>query len=239
MRMFHVTPTCDWSIYTITDPRVVRHAQVVRLRVWDQIFIQYTQDDSTVRHTIILESITKHQIVWTSINSCIRPIPDRWVGLIVGILHDFKRMSFLVEKCAELGVHRIVFWWSDYSQLSSVSNKKLEKLRMVALQAVEQSNSWIVPHIEQISDLRALWQIECVVCAADWSDSAELWVWKGTDIWSIYAAIWPEWWRTDADCAKLRAISSTYTTVSLGESILRTETACIVATYMLGQSLRR
>lgn len=66
---------------------------------------------------------------------------------------DFERVKIAIEKLSEIGVNKIIFFKSEFSQFKNYSSNKIEKLKKISIQACEQSGNFIIPQIFQIDKL--------------------------------------------------------------------------------------
>ncbi len=73
--------------------------------------------------------------------------------LAIGILKSSDRMEWLVEKCTEIGVGRLVFFRSTNSERAKIN---LEKLTKTAIAALKQSHGFWLPTIEETTFEKAL-----------------------------------------------------------------------------------
>jgi 16S rRNA (uracil1498-N3)-methyltransferase len=163
------------------------------------------------------------------------PSPPR-VTLVLAIF-KFDRMEWAIEKCTELGVSRIVplIAQRTNAHLASSASRRVERWRRIVQQAAEQSRQ------VQPSEIRApiklkdaialpghrrilLWEgeEEATLIEALQSDSI------GSD---VVLALGPEGGWTDGEVELFRAAG--WLTASLGNAILRAETAAIASTAVV------
>lgn len=59
------------------------------------------------------------------------------------------KVEFILQKCTELGVDKIVFWASEFSQIKSelINKEKVSRWRKIAGEATEQSGRIFIPEI--------------------------------------------------------------------------------------------
>jgi 16S rRNA (uracil1498-N3)-methyltransferase len=150
----------------------------------------------------------------------------------------FDRMEWVIEKCTELGVARIlpVICQRTDAHIAAASGKRVERWRRIAFQASEQSRRASPPEISDplkfadavrlSGDLRiALLESEKQVLLKDLlradSEAAK----------QVMLAVGPEGGWTENE---IRAFHSAgWTAASLGDTILRAETAAIAATVIV------
>lgn len=66
--------------------------------------------------------------------------------MAIGILKSSERMEWIVEKCTEIGVGKLIFFKSQNSERAKVN---IDKLRKTAIAALKQSHGSWLPAIEE------------------------------------------------------------------------------------------
>lgn len=143
-------------------------------------------------------------------------------SLYVGILKHPDRLEWMVEKCAELGVKKLVLMKCDRTEKNKIHQDRLEK---IAISALKQSHDAWLMKIAYTSFDEALEQVDFAGIA--YCDSAEnkipLHQWD---------AIHPIFIGPEGDFSKNeinKALEKGFASLDLGKKILRTETAAMVA----------
>lgn len=77
----------------------------------------------------------------------------RQVAMAVSLPNTGAKLDMIVEKLTEVGVDKIVFFPAERSQMRDLSEKKLAKLTLYALEASEQSNRWMIPEVDYVRNL--------------------------------------------------------------------------------------
>jgi 16S rRNA (uracil1498-N3)-methyltransferase len=178
----------------------------------------------------------------------IRPTPHVTLALAI---FKFDRMEWAIEKCTEIGVARIipVIARRTDTHLASAAQKRRERWQRIALQATEQSRRVVPPEIATTVKLRDLGSAGvspagrpevggtvCRIVLAESEDGAQLRdVLKNRPTEAILA-IGPEGGWTDDELQWFR--ESGWIAASLGNTILRAETAAIVAAALALDALR-
>jgi 16S rRNA (uracil1498-N3)-methyltransferase len=156
--------------------------------------------------------------------------PDITLALSI---FKFDRMEWAIEKCTELGASRIVpvIARRTDSHLASAALKRAERWRKIALEAAQQSRRASPPEIlslSKLTDVLALQAASRIVLSE--SETAvmlrEVASPAGTAI-----AIGPEGGWTEEELKQF--LEAGWTSASLGSTILRAETAAIVALAMV------
>jgi len=170
------------------------------------------------------------------------------ITLLLAIF-KFDRMEWAIEKCTELGVSRIipVIARRTDAHLASSSTKRVERWQRIARQASEQSRRAAPPEIAapiKLSESLSFSESMRVVLAES-EDQTSL-----RDVLASHAAgdaakageqfvlaIGPEGGWTEDELAAFQRAG--WISASLGDTILRAETAAIAATALVASALQR
>jgi 16S rRNA (uracil1498-N3)-methyltransferase len=146
-------------------------------------------------------------------------------------IFKFDRLEWAIEKCTELAVARIIPVMAGRTEkhLAAAAAKRVERWHRIARQASEQSRSSSPPEISDPIKLRDLFEIpgdNRIVL--DENERERLLIDAlSADVPTTTLAIGPEGgWRPE-EVAGFR--SAGWTTASLGQTVLRAETAAIAA----------
>jgi 16S rRNA (uracil1498-N3)-methyltransferase len=154
-------------------------------------------------------------------------------------IFKFDRMEWAIEKCAELGVTRIVpvIARRTDSHLVTASAKRVERWRRIALQAAEQSRRASPPEIVDPIKLREASTLpaELKIVLSEVEEQSQLRDIQPTG--DVLLAIGPEGGWTEAELELLE--KNGWVSASLGPTILRAETAAIAATAVTMSALNR
>jgi RsmE family RNA methyltransferase len=135
-----------------------------------------------------------------------------------------------VQKCCEVWYRKIVFFESERSQKLVLSGNKKERLRKIAIEAIEQCWGNIIPEIEYDDTINNIWWVT-LVCHTQWAKSMNLR--DLTSVGDINIVVWPEWWLSDDE---LQVLQNTWAQrVFFGERILRCETVGEVVWFYMSQ----
>jgi 16S rRNA (uracil1498-N3)-methyltransferase len=157
--------------------------------------------------------------------------------ILVLAVFKFDRMEWAIEKCTELGVSRIVPVISRRTDahLAAASAKRVERWRRIARQAAEQSRRVAPPEIaapiklSEALNLRAALRI--VLAEAEERTLLRDVVKPQTSDGGVALAVGPEGGWTDAELQSFRPAG--WISASLGNTILRAETAAMAATAVV------
>jgi len=154
----------------------------------------------------------------------------------------FDRLEWAIEKCTELGVARVipVIARRTDAHLAAAAVKRRERWERLARQAAEQSRRPSAPNIEvprPLQDLIGDEETKPAVRVVLAESGASL---RVRDVLpesgDVILAVGPEGGWTDGELAAFQA--SGWVAASLGDTILRAETAAIVAAALALDSLR-
>ena len=165
-------------------------------------------------------------------------IPTSDVTLALSIF-KFDRMEWAIEKCTELGVARIIpiVAHRTDSHLATAAVKRRDRWQRLALQASEQSRRAGPPEIAAPARLKEFIGVAgSRIVLAESESNTRLRDALTPRPSSVILAIGPEGgWTTDEI---QQFLDSGWISASLGNSILRAETAAIVATALTLDALR-
>jgi len=228
MRLFHTPFVLKNKQLTLSEERVVKHARVLRLQVWNEIAVQDTVDGVTIRYICCIAEMSKNHILCNILSSDQRLL-ETWIGMLVGIPNTNDKLHTIVQKLTEIGISDIVFWKNDRSTGQDISVKKLSKICKISLESLEQSNGRQLPTISQVDNIheRVVGK-ELVLFDFEWQDVTSI-QWIPTD--RLYGVVWPEGHFSPRDYETIwfQVVSK----ISLGDHILRTETAAITGAWAL------
>lgn len=232
-------PEADLDVLDLELSDGDRHhiARVLRLTTGDRIVL--TGPDG--REAIVLLSEVSAQRVTGTISELIER-PRRPRVVLAPAVSRKERMELTIQKATELGVTAV---WPLMTARCVVkldddrAGKRTERWRKIAEEAAKQSQRESVPEVREPISLSGLasetGQFDVVL--VPWEDStgsfgigAALDAAGATPDTSVLVVIGPEGGLEEAEVAALEAAGGVV--VTLGDTILRTETAAIVATAL-------
>jgi 16S rRNA (uracil1498-N3)-methyltransferase len=162
------------------------------------------------------------------------------ITLVLAVF-KFDRMEWAIEKCTELGVARIVpvIARRTDAHLAAASAKRAERWQRIARQAAEQSRRAAPPEIAapmklaEALDLTGALRI--VLAESEEQTLLRDVVKPKTAEDGIVLAVGPEGGWTEGELQSFR--QSGWTSASLGDTILRAETAAMAATAVVASAL--
>ena len=212
-----------WESIKISDTKILSQIRkVLRMKIWDSFFVQ----NGNIRYKLKISNRDDKNIFWQIVEFIEHPkwINETWIAIAMSNKRD--KMETIVQKLSEIWIKNIFFRPSERSIIRERNEKKLERINKIAKEAIEQSRWRELPKITLEKDISKIIEWKEVI-VFDKSES------NFTSIWTVKNAlwiIWPEWWLTENDYKKFwKKIK----TVSLGDTVLRTETASIIAARYL------
>jgi 16S rRNA (uracil1498-N3)-methyltransferase len=189
-----------------------------------------------------IETARKEHVVFKTIEKLAAPEPEARITLCAALI-KFDHFEWMIEKATELGVAKIVPVQATRSEhgLERAAHKRIERWRRIAVEASQQSRRAHLPEIEEPVNLRDALKIgDKYRFVLDEDPSAVPLISalpaerRASD--EIAVLIGPEGGWTDDERAFCTAAG--WTPVSLGQLILRAETAAIAALSFVSLSWR-
>ena len=237
MRIFTDAANIEEKMIRITDKGDIRHMiKVMRMREGDTVDVS---DSSQWEYRAEILSIDEEQVLLSILDKQkFAREPELAVTLFQGIPKAGK-METIIQKCVELGVHSIVPVFMDRTVVVEKGNfsKKLERWQKVSDEAVKQCKRGMIPEICP--------QLRFGEMTAQLSDyDLILFPYENEDNFSIKdclrglsekpktvaIVIGPEGGFSDKEAAAMDEAGAAR--VTLGKTILRTETAGMAALSM-------
>jgi 16S rRNA (uracil1498-N3)-methyltransferase len=173
-----------------------------------------------------------------------KPLPSITLALAI---FKFDRMEWAIEKCTEIGVARIipVIARRTDAHLATAAVKRHERWQRLVRQAAEQSRRAAVPEVAvpvMLKDLAGvlpaagMTRIVLAESLAESVDSDRLGDVLQAGVHEVVLAVGPEGGWAAEELAWFRAAG--WVAASLGQTILRAETAAIVAIALALEALR-
>lgn len=155
-------------------------------------------------------------------------------------IFKFDRMEWAIEKCTELGVSRIIplIARRTDAHLAAASAKRVERWQRIALQASEQSRRTVPPQIAAPVKLAEILNLQAglrIVLSESENRTLLRDAVKSNPADGVLLAIGPEGGWADDELQSFQQAG--WTSASLGNTILRAETAAIAATAIVSSAL--
>jgi len=227
MQLFITEFEKKWESIKISNTEILAQIRkVLRMKIWDEFFVQ----NENIRYKLQITDWDDKNIFWNIIDSIeySKPIDNNWIAIAMSNKRD--KMEIIVQKLSEIWIKHIYFRPSERSIIRERNEKKLERINKIAKEAVEQSRWRFLPEIKFEKDISKIIEWKNIIIF----DKCESTVTKNSNFTKSKQAIlwivWPEWWLTDND---YKIFWDNKRTVSLWDTVLRTETASITAAWII------
>jgi len=219
----------------LTGSHAQHLSRVLRVRVGQRFDISTTEGVRSGIVSAIHDSRVEFELGEAVIE---QPAPAITLALAI---FKFDRMEWAIEKCTELGVAKIIPVIAQRSEphLASAATKRVERWKRVAMQASEQSRRASPPEIAEPVKVKELIQFPAanrVLLSESEHEQALKDALHSAD-GEILLALGPEGGWTAAEIELFS--SEGWTSASLGNTILRAETAAIAAVAVILSELHR
>ena len=224
MQLFITNFEKKWEIIKISDTEIISQIRkVLRMKIWDIFFVQ----NENKRYRLQISDRDDKNIYWNILDFNEQSKEIDKIGIAIAMSNKRDKMETIVQKLSEIWIKYIYFRPSERSIIRERNNKKLERINKIAKEAVEQSRWRHLPEIHFEKDISKIikWKDIIVFDKSEWNNNEK--IKKNKDILWI---IWPEWGLTEND---YKNFWEKIKTVSLWDTVLRTETASIIAARYL------
>ena len=234
MQLFHIDSDkvrVKWdNIEIFSVPELISQLRkVLRIKKWDKICIQYSDNGWTTRYELSINDWTDRDLNGEIISSKTFPFPEKDISMLIAMPNKREKAELIVQKLTEIWVHNVYFRVSEHSIIRQWNDKKAERLDKISHEAVEQSR-WIqLPEIKFLNQNELVnfvsWK-DVIIANMNWLHYWEIIKksWK-----NVCGVIWPEWWFSEKDLSLFKDANI----IDLWDNVLRMETASIVLARLL------
>ena len=235
MQLFHIDSDkirVKWNdIEIFSVPELLSQLRkVLRIKKWDKICIQYSDDNQTIRYELSIQDRTDKDLMGEIVSSQTFSFPEKNISMLIAMPNKREKAELIVQKLTEIWVINIYFRVSEHSIIRQRNEKKFERLDKISLEAVEQSR-WIqIPEIKFIKtekELKDFIDWKSIILAN--MNGLQYWDTKKLSNNDLCGVVWPEWWFSEKDLKLFYDANI----VDLGDNVLRMETASIVLARLL------
>lgn len=223
MQLFIAEFEKKWDNIIVNNSEILAQLRkVLRMRIWDNIFVQH----ENVRYELQIYDWDQNTLYGHILGMvrCETLFSNRW--LAIAMPNKREKVELIVQKLTEIGIKNIYFWPSERSIIRVWNEKKESRINCIAKEALEQSWWWHLPNISFEKDISKIIDWKDIVVFDKIDEKNKNYVFQDNTIWII----WPEWWLTAGDYQKF---GNNIKKISLWDTVLRTETASILAWRIL------
>lgn len=155
------------------------------------------------------------------------------LNLFASLPNKIEKIEFIAQKATEIWVTNIYFWKSERSQKIFLNENKIERIKKIILEAVEQSGRNKIPEFkifEKIDLEKIEWKN--IFLHTKNENSKNLKDINFSEKINIFT--WPEWWFSDQEVKFFE--EKNWERIYLWDRILRTETAGIATSFFIIQN---
>lgn len=137
------------KLITFNTDQAKKLRKVLRMQPGDMV---QGFDGNGWEYDIQLSKLFRESAVGTVVNQVLHQ-RDTYLVLVQSLPKNLK-VEYLIQKATEMGIDKIVFFESEYSQVDStrISLEKIRRWRRIGREAAEQSERMFTPEIELYSD---------------------------------------------------------------------------------------
>ena len=202
--------------------------KVLRMRIGDSFFVQKILGEDILRYQVQIKVRDNKEIFCDILSQATETLRLHTCNqtMIIAMPNKWSKAEIIVQKLAEIGIQHIVFWPAQRSIIKDKNTNKRSRLQKIIREATEQSWNWVLPELSFVTDISTYLQDKKVVILDKSEKSIDAVLQSfSPDI----AVVGPEGGLTDKDYTD---IGDSHI-ASLGESILRMETAAIIGGWRM------
>jgi len=241
MQRFYIPNFEKKEIFILDDKEIFHQLiKVLRVRVWEQIiFFDWVKNIDFVFEIV---GINKKNIELKFVEEIEKETELSFeLNIFQAMPNKMEKIEYILQKWVEIGYRKFVFYRSERSQKMVISDKKLERLKKIIVEAVEQSWRSFVPDFEILVGYAGLHTLqgESLFLHTKNNNSQNLSKFinslstEGFSPLNIF--IWPEWGFSETEIENFE--ENKFSRIHLWNRILRTETAGIVVWFTLWQMI--
>ena len=225
MHQFFVPYIDDNNLISLPDSEV-KHFNVLRLTEKDDLFIT---DGKGTRCKVKVKENSKRQVILEVLDKEILIKPSKEITIAIAPTKGNERFEWFLEKAVEIGVTRIIPFYSEFSERKKINPGRIQKIMVAAL---KQSMGSFLPEVERITPFSKLIDLGGDSTTDSFmahcrKKNLPLLKKKDLNKKSVCVMIGPEGGFSDKEI--MIATKNDWQEISLGQSRLRTETAGIAA----------
>ena len=227
MQRFYINSELVWeNIFLLEDKEIIHQlSKVLRIKLNDEIVLFNGEENNDFLYKII--EINKKTLSLELIKTIKKDSEINFkLSLYQSMPNKLDKIESIVQKATEVGFTSFNLFRSDRSQKIILSDKKIERLNKIIIEACEQSWRNKIPKLNILSSLsfwtwfRISW--ENIFFHTSWKKSVhikDLKI-KNKEIINLY--VWPEGWWSEDEIKNFEQLN--FQKIYLWNRIMRTET---------------
>ena len=242
MPVFFVSPECiRQQAIVVTDDVLVHLRDSLRITVGEALWLNNGQG---VRYRVEITDVSKRAVAGRILETIPEPLRQTPRLILGQSLLKGEKMDWVIQKATELGVSEIVPLQTRYSIVQLKADRvdhQLVRWQRIALEAAQQSEQWRIPTVATPQSLSALLTSQATgtstLMLAERREGSSL---QGVELpqevnRSLLVLIGPEggWSKEEMGIAEQAGVVP----ITLGQQILRSETAAIATISILQSRL--
>lgn len=233
MQLFITDFEKEGDIIRIVEDRVLKQMRtVLRMREGSTFFVQLPKSFwEVIRYTVTLVCIDRNSAEASVVSHELCEHKTKQMAICLAMPNKVAKIELVCQKLTEIGIGSIYLWKAERSQMSDISDNKMKRIESIILEAAEQSFSFYLPHIQYIQTPFDVSSSYSLFLSDMWGQT-HMSVSLPSTHWAL--VIGPEGWLTEKDYSFWGVDKKS--SVSLGWSVLRMETAAIVGGWWLCNS---
>ncbi|MGB0911272.1 MAG: RsmE family RNA methyltransferase [Nitrospirales bacterium] len=228
---------------SLSDPLYTHLCRSLRVRIGQKLIFR---DEQRKQYHIIVSEISKTHLTGKILDTLNGPSLEKPTLTLAQSILKPDHMAWSIQKATELGIYRLIPIITQRVQSrvgNSMMNRQRERWQKIALEAAQQSERWEIPEIlhpqsftEFLGDLSII-QLNLLLTERGESlnDSSISFDQLTNTKHNVLLAVGPEGGWNQEEIQK--AEQSGFKKITLGEKILRSETASIAGLVMLQERL--
>jgi len=220
--------------------------KVLRSKIWDRVV--FFDGNNLFDYIYEIKDINNREISFNLLETIEKFSENKYnINLYQALPNKISKVEYIIQKWVESWISNFIFFRSERSQKLVLSNNKIERLKKIINESLEQSGRNIVPEIKVLNSslialLQGLQSLSMMnYSGVEWEKNLffhtkdnnsknlrDFYIKSNTNLF-----VWPEWWWNEEEIIEFNKMK--FEQVYLGNRILRCETVSSVVWFYLGQ----
>ena len=147
MHRFYISDT-SLGEKNITVENIEIHHQISKVfrgKQWDRYI--FFDGKISVDYEYEVQEISRTSLTFLLIGQKEKVFHEKGIRLYQWLPNKWEKIEYIVQKWVEVGIHEFHFFRSQLAQKLFVNDSKIERIKKIAIEAIEQSGRNIVPKI--------------------------------------------------------------------------------------------